>query len=83
MSYLEFMQQKPVLFGSTMSGERQYIGSYETDFNKYSNRLDYCYVSEKGRMNKNMGFSLRHAFSLYQNGQLSLDPEKGKKENYL
>jgi hypothetical protein len=66
-----------------MSKGRQYIGSYEVAFNKYSNKLDYFFRSEKGRLNRNAGFTIGRGFALYESGRLSFDPEKGKSENYI
>lgn len=84
MTYLDFIQNKPVLYGSTIGNNgKQYIGSYSATFNKYTNNIAYAYVSAKGRMNKNMMFTIKRAFDLFQSGRLSTDPEKGNLDNYV
>jgi hypothetical protein len=84
MTYFEFIQQTPVLYGSTVSKKgRQYIGSYEVAYNKYSNTFVYFFINKNGRINRNIGFTIKRAYLLYDAGRLSLDPEKGKIENYI
>lgn len=84
LTYLQFIQSKPILYGSTCNREgKQYIGSYQVGFNKYSNGFCYFYVSPKGRVNKNLGFTYQRAFALLQSGQLSFDESKGNPENYI
>ena len=82
MNYLEFLSAKPVLFGSTMHNGKQKIGSYQPAFNRYSNRIEYQFYTEKGNKGKG-GFTLKRAFDLFSSGLLSFDPESGKKENYV
>lgn len=42
----------------------------------------YAYYTERGNRGQG-GFSLNAGYHLLNRGQLSLDPEKGKRENYL
>lgn len=84
LTYIEFIQSKPTLYGSTTNADgKQFIGSYKIGFNKWSNKFCYFFVSPKGRVNKNMGFTFQRAFALLQSGQLSFDESKGDIENYV
>lgn len=82
MTLLDILQNKPTLYGSIMVKGSQKIGSFIPIYNKYTNTVQYAYYTEKGNRGQG-GFSLTLGFNLLSIGQLSLDPEKGKRENYI
>ena len=82
MTLLDILQIKPTLYGSIMVKGSQKIGSFRPIYNKYTNTIQYVYYTEKGNRGKG-GFSLNVGYHLLNKGQLSLDPEKGKRENYV
>lgn len=82
MTLLDILQNKPTLYGSIMVKGRQKIGSFRPKYNKYTNTIMYAYYTERGNRGQG-GFTLNTGYHLLNRGQLSLDPEKGKRENYL
>lgn len=82
MTLLDILQNKPTLYGSIMVKGSQKIGSFRPRYNKYTNTIQYAYYTEKGNRGQG-GFSLNTGYHLLNRGQLSLDTEKGKKENYV
>lgn len=81
MTLLDLLQNKPTLYGFIMVKGSQKIGSFRPKYNKYTNTIQYAFYTEKGNRSQG-GFSLAKGFNLLNRGQLSLDPEKGKVENY-
>ncbi|MDR2003357.1 MAG: hypothetical protein LBQ74_10035 [Prevotella sp.] len=82
MTLLDILTNKPTLYGWIMVKGSQKIGTFKPKYNKYTNTIQYTYYTENG--NKGLGgFSLTQGYHLLNRGQLSLDPEKGKRENYL
>lgn len=83
MTYLDFIQQKPILYGSTTDQNyKQRIGTYKPCFNKYTNTICYFFMNSNGRKTQ-YGFTLKRAFDLFTSGKLSTDSEKGNSKNYI
>jgi hypothetical protein len=82
MTYLEFNQQQPVLYGVVHFNEGSKIGSFKCEQSRYSGVYVYRYYSEKGRRG-NYAINRQRAFELLLSNQLSFNSDKGKSENYL
>lgn len=82
MTLLEILTTKPILYGWALCNGAQKIGTFKPKYNKYTNTIQYRYYTERGNIGQ-CGFSLKRGYELLTKGQLSLDPEKGKKENYI
>lgn len=82
MEYMQFLHEKPVLYGQIVVNDRSKIGHFKPGWNKYTNAVNYQYYTEKGRKGSG-GFSLQRAYHLLNCNQLSTNPENGIKSNYL
>jgi len=83
MTLPEFLNQKPVLYGSTIDKNlKQRIGTYAPRYSKYTNNFAYFLISKNGRKTSH-AFTLNRAYNLFSNGKLSTNPEKGKLESYV
>ena len=79
----EFKKEKPALWGSIRKDGSSKFGQFKPKFNKYSNKIEYAYYTEKGNRGTG-GFTINKAWDLYQKGKLRLSKNdfvgKGKKE---
>ena len=90
MTYLEFSQNQPALYGyvNFVNGGQK-IGAYILEQSPYSGVYVYrhhviCSKNGKEYLRRgNYAVSKKRAFELLLDRQLSLNPENGKKENYL
>ena len=71
MTYFEFAEKKPVLYGHITHNGKRKSGQFRPCWNKWSNSLCYQYFTEKGRKGAG-GFTLRKAHHLFINGRLHL-----------
>lgn len=71
MTYLQFVQDKPVLIGYIRVNNRIKYGMFLPEWSKYSNSMIYAYHTTKG--NKGVGgFTLDRAYNLFKAGVLKL-----------
>jgi hypothetical protein len=76
------MSEIKILYGTISVKGKQKIGSFRLEYNKYSDRMEYLYYTEKGHKGTG-GFSMLMASLLLEQGRLSTNPEFGKSENYI
>lgn len=82
MTYSEFANKKPVLYGQIMDNGKSKIGSFQADWQAITNSVVYFYHTHEGNKGKG-GFTLMKAYQLFKAGRLSTNPEKGNPNNYL
>ena len=90
MTYTEFRKETPILYGIVYFEKTSpKIGAYVYKQNPYTGMYVYRYysiVSKNGKNHLRKGnyaIYRKRAFELFTNGQLSLDPENGNKENWF
>ena len=85
MTYQDFIQQGFDLHGYVnFNSGGQKIGTYRLAHNKFTNHAQYqLFYSNGRRANLKFGISKKRAFELLMNGQLSLNAENSKIENYV
>ena len=71
-----------ILYGQVYLNGRTKIGSFRLKYNKWSDRLEYLYHTEKGNRGTG-GFTVAKARILFTQGYLYDQPEYGKAETYV
>ena len=74
MNYLQFIQQKPILTGRITVNGKQKEGVFIPLWSRYSNSMVYHYHTPKGNKGSG-GFTMMRAYSLLNNGILSIIEE--------
>lgn len=82
MTYSEFANQKPVLYGQITVNGKSKIGSFRPTWWSLTNSLGYTYHSPSGNKGQG-GFTLQKAHNLLMSGRLTTNPDDGNPSNYL
>ena len=71
MTYLDFLKEKPILYGSITVNSKEKLGFFKPKFNRYSNNIEYQYYTLNGNIGKG-GFTMLRAFNLLNINALKL-----------